>query len=133
MNSKENFLLSSRPIFQEANALVSAVSDLSGMEPHEIWRDRQAPQFRGRAIVMWILYHNKNYSLLQIGSVFSRDHTSVLNAIRRVNGWRLNNINFVRMCEVIEEKANDYLSYNTDGVPSWRVRESGNEELSGVR
>jgi len=133
MNSKENFLLSSRPIFQEANALVNAVSDLSGMEPHEIWKDRQAPQFRGRAIVMWILYHNKNYSLLQIGSVFSRDHTSVINAIRRVNGWRLNNINFVRMCEVIEEKAYDYLSYDTDGLPSWRVRKPSDEELSGVR
>ena len=116
MNSKENFLLSSRPIFQQANALVSAVSDLSGMEPHEIWKDRQAPQFRGRAIVMWILYHNKNYSMPQIASVFSRDHTTVLNAIRRVNGWRLNNINFVRMCEVIEEKAYDYLPYDTDSM-----------------
>ncbi len=116
MKSKENFLLSSRPIFQEANALVSAVSDLSGMEPHEIWKDRQAPQFKGRAIVMWILHENKNYSLPQIGAVFGRDHTSVLNAVRRVKGWRLNNINFVRMCEVIEEKAYDYLPDNTHSV-----------------
>ena len=133
MNSKENFLLSSRPIFQQANALVSAVSDLSGMEPHEIWKDRQAPQFRGRAIVMWILYHNKNYSMPQIASVFSRDHTSVLNAIRRVNDWRLNNINFVRMCEVIEEKAYDHLPYNTDSMPAQRMRQSSDEELSRVR
>jgi hypothetical protein len=133
MNSKENFLLSSRPIFQEANALVSAVSDLSGMEPHEIWKDRQDPQFRGRAIVMWILYHNKNYSMPQIGSVFSRDHTSVLNAIRRVNDWRLNNINFVKMCEVIEEKAYDYLPNNTNSVFAQRMRQSGDEELSGMR
>ena len=133
MNSKENFLLSSRPIFQEANALVSAVSDLSGMEPHEIWKDRQAPQFKGRAIVMWILYHEKNYSMPQIGSVFGRDHTSVLNAIRRVNGWRLNNINFVRMCEVIEEKAYDYLPNNTNSVFAQRMRQSGDEELSGMR
>jgi hypothetical protein len=94
-----------KQIFQEANALVSSVSELSGMEPHKIWKDRHASQFKGRAIVMWILYQNKNYSLSKIGSVFSRDHTSVLNAIRRVNGWRLNNINFVKLCEVIEEKA----------------------------
>lgn len=133
MKSKENFLLSSRPIFQEANALVSAVSDLSGMEPHEIWKDRQAPQFKGRAIVMWILHENKNYSLPQIGAVFGRDHTSVLNAVRRVKGWRLNNINFVRMCEVIEEEAYDYLSYNTDSVLAQRMRQPSDEDLSGVR
>lgn len=116
MNSKENFLLSSKPIFQDAKALVGSVSELSGMEPEEIWNDRQAPQFKGRAIVMWILHYNKNYSLPQIGSVFSRDHTSVLNAIRRVNGWRLNNINFVKMCDAIEENANGYIPYDTDSM-----------------
>ena len=116
MNSKENFLLSSKPIFQDAKALVGSVSELSGMEPEEIWNDRQDPQFKGRAIVMWILHYNKNYSLPQIGSVFSRDHTSVLNAIRRVNGWRLNNINFVKMCDAIEENANGYIPYDTDSM-----------------
>lgn len=127
MNLKENFLLSQRPIFQEANALVSAVSDLSGMEPNEIRNDRKAPQFKGRSIVMWILYYNKNYSILQIGSVFNRDHTSVLNAVRRVNGWRLNNINFVRMCEVIEEKSYDYLPHNINSMFAQRMRQSGDE------
>ena len=53
---------------------------------------RRIPEFKARAEAMSEIYAyrtptgDKRYSLAQIGQFFFRDHTSVLNAIRRHEG-----------------------------------------------
>lgn len=48
---------------------------------------RHAHIFRARAVAMGLLYGCLGLSLPEIGRLFHRDHTTVLNAVRRFKTW----------------------------------------------
>lgn len=73
--------------------IVREVAERHGLRPHDLtgphrWKSYVAARFEA----IWLIYQERwpdgrrVYSLPQIGRHFNRDHTSVLNAIRRYEG-----------------------------------------------
>jgi len=56
-----------------------------GVTMCDLLSDRQAPA-RSRQVAMWLARHTTLASLPAIGRAFNRDHTTVLQACRRIDG-----------------------------------------------
>lgn len=50
-------------------------------------RSRSAADAHPRFAVMWILKRRFDMSNPKIGKIFQRDHTSVMHAVKRADGW----------------------------------------------
>ena len=51
--------------------------------------DRRAVNYaRPRFYLAWVLHQVGGYSMTRVGSMLGRDHSSIMNALRRVSEWR---------------------------------------------
>jgi hypothetical protein len=72
---------------KKRDEIVSVVSEATGVQPALIWsRNRKRATCEARFICMSMMREHTNYSLEEIGYVFSgKDHSTVLHAIQTLN------------------------------------------------
>lgn len=63
--------------------LIEVTADLADVDVEEFCTSRAAPVFLARATAMWIMRHELKVSYSEIGRAFGKDHTTVINALRR--------------------------------------------------
>jgi chromosomal replication initiation ATPase DnaA len=70
----------------KTHKLIEATAELSGLDMEVLCTNREAPVFLARATAMWIMRNHLGMSLGEIGRAFGRDHSTVINALRRADG-----------------------------------------------
>lgn len=75
------------------------ITDLTGVTRHPAY-------VRPRFVLVWLLRHSTEYSCLQISRLVNRtDHSTVIHALRRVDGWRDADAEFRRLTDALLEDA----------------------------
>ncbi len=87
--------------------ITSAVGDFFGVNPNALkGKLRKREILIPRQVSMFLIREKTNLSLEEIGAFFGRDHSTVLNAIKRVNGMILADSYFKRKILDIKESLN---------------------------
>ncbi|APX88665.1 hypothetical protein BV394_02065 [Brevirhabdus pacifica] len=74
------------PRQKRADQIVMDVAAETGIPISKIFSANRTRQiYRARQYAQWRIYRETGMSLLSIGRMFGRDHTSVLNSIRRID------------------------------------------------
>ncbi|MEI6417475.1 MAG: helix-turn-helix domain-containing protein [Sphingomonadales bacterium] len=74
------------PWVQEVIAMIAAEHDVPSAM---LLGDRRAVNYaRPRFYLAWVLHQVGGYSMTRVGSMLGRDHSSIMNALRRVSEWR---------------------------------------------
>ncbi len=76
-----------------AKAIIANVARQRGISPSDIIsQSRKVELVDARGLAVWICAQETPLSLPQIGAIFNRDHTSIMNLIRRENARRGKNV-----------------------------------------
>jgi len=90
-----------------AEHIIDAVAEIGETSVEEILSDsRKAIICRMRATAMMLIRHYTKLSLPQIGSMFGRDHTTVMSAIRQAQMMGAKFEGYEKLCDQIMENAN---------------------------
>lgn len=91
-----------------AERIIDAVAEIGDTTPDEIMSNkRSAMIFRMRATAMMLIRRHTKLSLQQIGSMFGRDHTTVMSAIKQAQNMGETFDQYQTICNQIMEKANE--------------------------
>ena len=69
----------------KVHRLIKVTADLADVDVKELCINRSAPVFIARATAMWIMKNELKISYSEIGRAFNKDHTTVINALRRAD------------------------------------------------
>lgn len=69
----------------KAFKLIEITAEFSNLDVETFCTSREAPVFLARATAMWIMRNHLGLSLNEIGRAFGRDHSTVINALRRAD------------------------------------------------
>lgn len=73
----------------ELEKIVEVVATGTGITRSQIMgRSRSAPVVRARHLAMWLAYRSLELSYPQVGQAFDRDHTTIIHAVRTIDGAR---------------------------------------------
>ena len=80
------YLLKDHVVRNAHHEMIQETCDHSCVSFHRVMgRSKQQPYARIRQVCMWRLYRESNISMPVIGSIFNRDHTTVLHAIHKMD------------------------------------------------
>jgi chromosomal replication initiation ATPase DnaA len=66
-------------------------------------KSRAMPERDARHIAMHLIRKKSKLPLVRIGKVFNRDHSTVINSLKSVDGWLLHNKKFNRVYTELEK------------------------------
>lgn len=91
------------------HTIKTAVCDYFGIDPVMLGqKSRKGPVVKGRHFVIYFIrLKYPNYTLKYIGSLFNRDHSTIICALDKIEGYLQCNVSYRRNFEEIQKKISD--------------------------
>lgn len=74
---------SSTPVFQDE--IINKVCEVLGVEPESLSTGCRKTRIKYSRWFIWKILHDHNYTLERLGALFDMDHTSVMNALSKID------------------------------------------------
>ena len=117
-----------RDINKDFEAVIELVVSATGVSRQKILGPTRPDDVCNARMLAYWLMREMNHSLSNIGNLLNRDHGSVLNGCRRINGWAEVDDRFRMKLERMRQRVEK--GQVAEVKPNWKCPACGHEEVS---